>query len=103
MSNPGVKAEQADRLALQALEKTVGQALKRLEEFRLRAHAAEARSAELGELLQRFTQDQGEAPLLLSRLDALERENADLRERLGKGRDGVERLLARVRFLEEQR
>ena len=103
MSNPGGKAEQADRLALKALEKAVGQAMARLEEFRVRAQGAEARSAELGKLLQRFTRDQGEAPLLLSRLTALEQENAELRGRLDKGREGVERLLARIRFLEGQR
>ena len=103
MSNPGGRAEQADRQALQALETAVGLALERLDEFRARAHGAEARSAELGELLQRFTQDQGEAQLLLSRLRALEGENEELRGRLEKGREGVERLLARIRFLEGQR
>lgn len=103
MSNPGGSAEKADRQALQALEKAVGQALERLEEFRTRAHGAEARGAELGELLQRFTRDPGEAPLLISRLRSLEEENEDLRGRLEKGRQGVERLLARIRFLEGQR
>jgi len=103
VSNPGGKAEQADRVALKALEKAVGQALDALEKARARAHTAEARSAELGKLLQRFTRDEGEAPLLLSRLETLERENEDLRGRLEKGREGVERLLGRIRFLEEQR
>ena len=103
MSNPGDSGEQADRQALQALEEGVGRALERLEVFRVRAHGAESRSAELGELLRRFTEDPGEAPLLLSRLNALEVENEDLRGRLAKGREGVERLLARIRFLEGQR
>jgi len=103
VSNPGGRAQQADRLALQALEQAVGQALDRLEEFRARAHDAEARAAELAALVQRFTKDEGEAPLLLSRLRALEEENEDLRRRLDQGREGVERLLARIRFLEGQR
>ena len=103
MSNPEGKAEQADRQALQALETAVGQALERLEEFRARARVAEAQRAELGELLRRFTDDEGEATLLFSRLRALEGENQELRGRLEKGREGVERLLARIRFLEGQR
>lgn len=103
MSNPGGKAEQADRQALQSLEKAVGRALEQLDDFRSRSHDAESKSAELTELLQRFTKDQGEAPRLLSRLTALEGENRDLRGRLEKGREGVERLLARIRFLEGQR
>ena len=54
MSNPGDKGEQADLKALQALEKAVGAALEQLADFRGRAGTAEARSAELGELLKRF-------------------------------------------------
>ena len=38
-----------------------------------------------------------------SYLRSLEEENQDLRGRLEKGRQGVERLLARIRFLEGQR
>ena len=38
-----------------------------------------------------------------TRLKSLEVENADLTRRLDDGREGVERLLAKIRFLEEQR
>ena len=38
----------------------------------------------------------------MSRLKGLEQENADLRARLERGRDGVDRMLARIRFLENQ-
>ena len=48
-------------------------------------------------------QDPAEAGRLLSRLKALESENEDLHARLEQGREGVERVLARIRFLEEQR
>jgi hypothetical protein len=37
------------------------------------------------------------------RLRELENENLELRDRLGRGRDTVERLVARLRFLEDQR
>ena len=39
---------------------------------------------------------------LLEKLHILEEENGDLRSRLDEGRAGVERLLARVKFLEEK-
>jgi hypothetical protein len=39
---------------------------------------------------------------MVSRLRALEEENADLRSRIDQGREGVERLLAKIRFLENQ-
>lgn len=103
MSNPGGSRERPEREALKALEKTAVQAAERLRELRARARDAEARSEEFQELLKRFTADEGEAGRLLTRLRTLETENADLRDRLDKGREGVERMLARVRFLEEQR
>jgi hypothetical protein len=39
---------------------------------------------------------------MLTRLEKLESENQDLLFRVEKGKEGVERLLARIRFLEEQ-
>lgn len=103
MSNPGVRKQRPEREAYKALERAAAKALKRLQELRSRTEDAEARSAELQELLKRFTADEGEAGRLLTRLRNLEAENADLRARLEKGREGVDRMLARVRFLEEQR
>ncbi|MDX1492888.1 MAG: hypothetical protein R3253_02350 [Longimicrobiales bacterium] len=84
------------------LEDAVGELIDRLAESRLRAEAAEAKNAELAKLVQRFTGDEGEAEKLMSRLRALETENEDLRSRLERGREGVERMIARIRFLESQ-
>ncbi|MGD8319447.1 MAG: hypothetical protein PVJ02_03305 [Gemmatimonadota bacterium] len=103
MSSAEGRVEQPERGAFRELEQTVGRVLERLGDLKLRAESAEARSAELQELVRRFTGDEAEAGRLLSRLRSLEEENADLRERVEKGREGVERLLARIRFLEEQR
>jgi len=69
---------------------------------RTRADAAEARTGELAELVKRFTGDEAEAGLMMTRLKDLEQENADLRSRLERGRDGVDRMIARIRFLENQ-
>lgn len=103
MSSNGDRPDQPDREAFRALEEQVSLALEALASARTRAAEAEVRGAELEELLQRFTADESEAGRLLSRLAGLESENADLRDRISTGREGVQRLLARVRFLESQR
>ena len=103
MSKPEAKDQSADRAALRRLEKAVGGALKALADAQGRARDAEEHNAELEEVVHRFTNEEGEANLVLTRLRGLEEENADLKARVAKGREGVERLLARVRFLEGQR
>ncbi|MDX1646866.1 MAG: hypothetical protein R3304_06965 [Longimicrobiales bacterium] len=69
---------------------------------RERADAAERKKAELAKLVERFTGNRIEAEELISRLDSIEKENEDLRSRLERGREGVERMIARIRFLERQ-
>jgi hypothetical protein len=89
--------------AFTTLERSVAAALDRLERVTERLTAAEARSAELEQVVVRFTGDPKQAGQLLSRLDRLESDNRDLRQRLDQGREGVERLLAKIRFLENQK
>ncbi len=103
MSKPEADGKSAERAALHRLEDAVKRALAELADARERARTAEAQRAELEQVVRRFTQEDGAANLVLSRVRTLEEENTDLRARLDKGRDGVERLLARVRFLEDQR
>ena len=102
MSNPEGNGGQPERAAFAALEHAVGQALDRLERMSRRVRAAEAKSAELGEIVRRFTGNEGEAGRILSRLQHLESENADLEGRLAEGRAGIDRLLSKIRFLENQ-
>jgi len=87
---------------LEALERAVDGALEHIARMRSRVSEAEARSDELEEIVQRFTGDDAEVTLLLTRLRELEEENDDLRERLRVGREGIDRLLAQIRFLETQ-
>lgn len=101
MSQPEGNGERPDA-AFARLEGAVGQLLDRLARVRGRAEAAEARNAELTQLVQRFTGDEEDAGQLLTRLKRLEEENAELRGRLDQGRAGVERMIARIRFLENQ-
>lgn len=101
MSQPEGNGEQADA-AFARLEGAIGQLLERLTAARARAGAAEAKNAELAQLVKRFTGDEEEAGQLMSRLRSLEDENEELRSRLERGREGVERMIARIRFLENQ-
>ncbi len=102
MSKSADNGEAPEQSAFAALEGAVAQALGRITDLTERAHAAEGRSAELSELVQRFTGDEAEAGRMLTRLKRLEDENVDLRQRLDRGRAGVERMIARIRFLESQ-
>lgn len=90
-------------VALDGLATAVEQSLERISQLRDRLGAAEQRRIELEGLLAKMA-DGSESPAeMLTRLQSLEAENADLRRRLDEGREGVDRLLAKIRFLEEQR
>ena len=102
MSKLGDNGGPPEKDAFAALERAVAQALDRLQAMSDRVSAAESQNAELGELVKRFTGDEGEAGRILTRLKGLEEENIDLQGRLEEGREGVERLLAKIRFLENQ-
>lgn len=103
MSNTEASDGRPERAAFRALDDAVSGLLASLREARARAEEEAARAAEVEALAQRFTGDQEAAEGVLSRLVALEKENAELKARLERGREGVDRLLARIRFLEEQR
>jgi len=100
LSKPGDNGGPPEKEAFDALEHAVAATLDRIQAMADRVAAAEARSLELGDVVKRFTGEPGEAGLILTRLKGLEDENQDLRERLDQGREGVERLLAKIRFLE---
>ena len=103
MSAPEGSGERPEAAALIALERAVEAAIERLHAVSERAAVAEERAAELQEIVERLSGDSGEARRLVGTLGSLEDENADLRRRVDEGRAGVERLLAKIRFLEDQR
>lgn len=100
MSKPVANSSAPDELAFEVLERAITKALAHIEALEDRLTSTEARSAELGEVVKRFTGEEGEADRILTRLQALEEENGDLRQRLEQGREGIDRLLAKIRFLE---
>ncbi len=103
MSSSAGSSGRPELAALQELERAVAQAADRLHELSRRVEEAEERSRQLQELVGRFTGNPDEAGQLLTRLGRLDEENVDLKARLEEGRAGVDRILARIRFMENQR
>lgn len=100
MSSPEDRPPEA---ALARLAEAVTRAVERIGTLEGELARAEERIGEMETLLRRFRED-GEAPLQMAqRLERLEAANEDMRSRIRSGREGVERLLGRVRFLESQR
>ena len=92
----------AERQALARVEGAVTRLLETVDGLRARTTRAEARVAEVETLLRRFTRGDADPASLERRVRELGEENAELRRRLEEGREGVDRLLARIRFIEEQ-
>ena len=103
MSNGAARNGGQDRQGLAALEAAVSRTLGEIKELRRRAAEATERSAELERLLASF-QSGAESPgRMKERLEGLETENRELRARMTQARETVERLLARIQFLEDQK
>ncbi len=102
MSNPGGSGAQPERAAFDELERAVGHTLDRLATLNERLARAVGRSAELEELLRQFIGHEVEPGQIVTRLRLLEEENAELGSRVDEARAGIERLLAKIRFLEDQ-
>ena len=85
------------------LELAVRRLLDDHEEWRRRAEAAARRVRELDAALRDVTDGALDPVELKRRVEVLETRNAELRQRLDKARESVDRILARLQFLEEDR
>ena len=88
---------------LPALEAAVNRAVEELKQLRRRAAEAAQRSTDLEELLHTFQSGAESPERMKEKMERLEAENRDLRARIVQGRDAVERLIARIQFLEDQK
>jgi len=102
MSNPVSDGEGLGQDAFIELERVIDLALQHLEEVTLRAEKAESRNAELESLIKRFGGGEEDAGQVLHRLAQLEAENQDMHSLLEVGRAGIDKLIAKLRFLEEK-
>ena len=103
MSNLGDdRGSHDDQKAFARLDEVVSQTVSRLEALRTRVEEVQAREADMRGLLGQFTAGELDPAEIMGHVRTLEEENEMLRRRLRDGKEAVERLLARIRFLEEQ-
>ena len=98
VASDGVSPEQA----VKRLENAVNAQIKQVERLRDEVVRMRAEGEALEGLLKGVTSGKEGPRELLEKIHIIEEENRDLRGRLDEGRVGVERLLARVKFLEEK-
>ncbi len=85
------------------LSAAVEKALRELKRLREKASRVEVKNSELEELLKGIASGTESPAEMAHNEKMLSNENQDLRARLDQGRESVDRLLTRIRFLEEQR
>ena len=88
--------------AVERLENAVTAALTRVELLEDEVVRMNTQGQELEGMLKGVTSGEGGPRDMIAKLHILEEENHDLRRRLDEGREGVNRLLAQIKFLEEQ-
>jgi len=84
------------------LELAVRRLLDEHEAARRRLDQSRRRVAELEEAVRQVASGVIDPAALTARLDALEEENRMLRERLAQAHQAVSRIMARLRFIEEE-
>ena len=88
---------------MDSLEKAIDVAIVEVRAARERAGEAEERVERSAAMLRQFVEGNEDPGALSRRVAALEAENEDLRRRIERGREGVDRILASIRFLEDRR
>ena len=103
MSNRGADGSSAGGAELDRLEEAVYRALAELRAARDTAKEAEERARRSEQLMRQLVEGRQDPAALADRVAQLEAENEDLRDRIGRGREAVDGILASIRFLEERR
>ncbi len=104
MSDSGEnKTDAAERQALTQVESAVERLLEDRASVVERSQELEGRIRELEDLLGKFMKGTVDVASLEEAVGRLSERNAELTGRINEGKEGVERLLSRFRFLENQR
>ena len=98
IASDGVSPDQA----VERLKNAVNAVLKQVKRLKGEVVRMHTEGEALEGLLKGVTSGEEGPREMLERLEILEEENRDLRSRLDQGRAGVDRLLARVKLLEEK-
>ena len=102
-SSDSEKEAASPDVAIARLEEAVTSALEEVHRLRGEISRLDAQGQELEGLLRGVTTGEGGPREMVDRLHVLEEDNRDLRARLKLGREGIEKLMKRIRFLEDQR
>jgi predicted RNase H-like nuclease (RuvC/YqgF family) len=98
ISPDGLSTDQA----VERLEGAVTAALDQIERLKGEVARMQTQGEALEGLLKGVTSGEEGPREMIDKLHILEEENHDLRDRLDQGRAGVDRILTRVKFLEEK-
>lgn len=85
------------------LEEAIDRLIEELREARREVDAARERADRGDQLLRQFVDGRQDPAALAERAKELEEQNEELRDRIRRGREGVDRILASIRFLEDRR
>ncbi|HUF50729.1 MAG TPA: hypothetical protein VMN60_07850 [Longimicrobiales bacterium] len=96
------KTRQAYPQELDRLELTIRRLLEAHDALRRRADAADARVTELASTVRDLSGGAIDPVALAGEVERLERSNRELRERLQRAHEAVERIRARLQFAEEE-
>jgi seryl-tRNA synthetase len=88
---------------LDRLELKIRRLIEAHDAWRRRAEAAEARARELEATVRELSSGRLDPVALADEVRALEERNQALRERVSQAQDAVQRMLARLQFVEEER
>ncbi len=103
MSNRGADLPAGASLpGVDSLEKAIDLAILEVRAARERAGDAEERAERSAAMLRQFVEGNEDPGALSRRVAALEAENEDLRGRIERGREAIDRVLASLRFLENR-
>ena len=96
------RTDAPERQALSRLEAVAERLLEERAALMDQVREAEDRVRELKTLLSKFPEGKVDIVTLEKALTRLRDQNAELKGRMAEGREGVERILSRIRFLENQ-
>lgn len=85
---------------LEPLDVAVARAVAEVRALRRRAQEAEERAERSDQLLREFGDGTQDPAALANKVTELQRENEALRDRVRRGREGIDQIMARIRFLE---
>lgn len=96
------RTDAPERQALSRLEAVAERLLEERAAVADQAREAEDRVRELKALLSEFPEGNVDMVILEKAITRLRDQNTELKGRMAEGREGVERILSRIRFLENQ-